>query len=232
MKNELLRLKLKQRLNKLASNDFTNLECWQDAELLNKAALQWIRRQLHGANAFGEGDEGSKRRIDDLQVLLVEKQLNFSNKDLYFETETIPDNYLEFKRISITAITNKCQTPQKIRVTLVPEADIDYILSDVLRKPSFEWRETVATLAGNKIKIWTNSEFIVKNVTLTYYREPVKVAFDSCRDYDGSLMENTQFEFKDAIVELIIDEAVSIASGDIQDFNNYQRFEKSVENNN
>ena len=46
MTNDLIQIKLRQRLNKLSSNDFDNLECWQIIEAFNKAALQWTRRQL------------------------------------------------------------------------------------------------------------------------------------------------------------------------------------------
>ena len=71
MNNDILQLKIKQRLNKLASNDYDNLEAWQIIEAFNKAQLEWVRRQLHASNVFREGDEGSKRRIDDLQNLVI-----------------------------------------------------------------------------------------------------------------------------------------------------------------
>ena len=50
MDNNTLQLKIKQRLNKLASFDFDNLECWQMIEAFNKAQVSWCRRQLHGTN--------------------------------------------------------------------------------------------------------------------------------------------------------------------------------------
>ena len=75
MNNSTLRLKVMQRLNKLASNDYDNIECWQIVEAFNKAQVEWTRRQLHGANAAKEGDEQSTRRKDDLQVLLSKHSL-------------------------------------------------------------------------------------------------------------------------------------------------------------
>ena len=61
-----------QRLNKLASNDYDNIECWQIIEAFNKAQIEWCRRQLHGNNMYKEGDEMHlRRRIDDLQLLLT-----------------------------------------------------------------------------------------------------------------------------------------------------------------
>ena len=71
MENKLVRLKIKQRLNKLASSDYSNLECWQEAELINKAQLQWTRRNLHGGNIYKEGDEQSIVRVDDFQTILT-----------------------------------------------------------------------------------------------------------------------------------------------------------------
>ncbi|BCV01353.1 MAG: hypothetical protein CM15mV42_0290 [uncultured marine virus] len=72
-----LQLKLKQRLNKLDSQDYDNIEPWQMVEAFNKAQLEWCRRNLHGGNVYKEGDEASKRRIDDLQVLFNRAALNW-----------------------------------------------------------------------------------------------------------------------------------------------------------
>ena len=76
MLNSTIEIKIKQRLNKLDSQDYDNIECWQIVEAFNKAQVEWARRQLHGTNIFKEGDEGSTRRKDDLQVLLETQSLN------------------------------------------------------------------------------------------------------------------------------------------------------------
>lgn len=232
MTNNLLRLKLKQRLNKLASSDYTNLECWQEAELINKGQRQWIRRQLHGSNQRNEGDEGSKRRIDDLNILLQDKEMKGSNRGEYYETVVLPENYLEFKKVTVLAKQDGCDKLKKVHVTLVEEADVDWLLSDYLRQPSFKWGETFCTLFGNKVRVWTNKDFIIHECKLTYYREPVQIGFADCRDYDGGLMGEAQIEFKDDITELIIDEAVSIAAADTGDYNNFQRSKQNVEEGN
>lgn len=75
MNNALLQIKIKERLNKLASMDYDNIECWQIAEAFNKAQLEFVRRQVHGINQKKEGDESSTVLIDDLQRLLVEDLL-------------------------------------------------------------------------------------------------------------------------------------------------------------
>ena len=72
-------LKIKQRLNKLDSSDYDNLQCWQIREAVNKAQLEWIRRQIHGVNLVKEGDEETRMRVDDLQPLLIQTTLNGTN---------------------------------------------------------------------------------------------------------------------------------------------------------
>lgn len=90
MNNNLLQIKIKERLNKLASQDYDNLKCWQIAEAFNKAQLEWVRRQVHGNNQRKEGDESTKMLIDDLQLLLVQVNLTGTKKDFYFETPGHP----------------------------------------------------------------------------------------------------------------------------------------------
>ena len=99
MNNSTLRLKVMQRLNKLASNDYDNIECWQIVEAFNKAQVQWVRRQLVGVNILKQGDEQSKRKIDDLQPLLNVADMAYSNMPGYVISETLPADYMEFKRV-------------------------------------------------------------------------------------------------------------------------------------
>jgi len=112
MNNNTLQIKIKQRLNKLDSNDYDNVKDWQIVEAFNKAQIEWCRRQLRGTNARQEGDEQSKRRIDDLEILIVEAPLTgadvpYNDTFGYFLSnnfEAIYDNsYLEFKRIRCNA---------------------------------------------------------------------------------------------------------------------------------
>lgn len=234
MNNTTLQLKIKQRLNKLASNDYDNIEKWQMVEAFNKAQLDWCRRQLHGYNNFKEGDEGSKRRIDDLQILLKEKEMSLTNKGLYCETGTLPDDYFEWKRIQALVSNDCCPDKRHMVVYLAEEANVDSLLKDFNKKPSYEWGETFCTLKSNKVRIYTNKEFSIDKAILSYYRMPVMI------EIAGSTSPNTlkpstkdiECEFKDDIAEVLVDEAVKILSGDIESIVQEQIAEKNVEQNN
>jgi hypothetical protein len=233
MNNAALQLKIKLRLNKLASNDYDNIECWQIVEAFNKAQVEWVRRQLHGNNLFKEGDEGSKRRIDDIQILLVQAQLQGYNKKKYFESAELPDNYLQYKKVDAYA-KSECCPERGITVYLAEEGNADQLLRDIYRQPSFEWGETFCTLMGNKVKVYTDEKFSLSKCYLTYYRQPQKIQIIGCVDPYTQLVSTQEVpcEFKDDIIEVLIDETVSIIAGDIESLNQFQRGTQQSERNN
>lgn len=234
MQNSAILIKVKQRLNKLASNDYDNIESWQIVEAFNKAQVDWCRRNLHGTNADKEGDEQSTTRIDDLQVLLGTVLLNMNNKQTYYESSNFPTNYLRWKRISTNAKSDCCPNPKPMMVYLAEVGNVTILLRDKNKKPSFEWAETFATISGNQIQIYTNEEFQVTQTNLVYYRQPRHIEIANVTDpYTGiTPSADVTSEFKDDLVELFIDETVKILAGDIESMIQFQRMSQSVENNN
>jgi hypothetical protein len=232
MLNSAIVIKVKERLNKLDSQDYDNIECWQIVEAFNKAQVEWPRRQLHGINMVKEGDEQSTRRKDDLQVLLETYDLTVQPKDVYVEAQ-LPEDYLQWKRVDILAC-NDCCSDRRMTVYLAEEANVNQLLRDEHKKPSFEWSETFATLKGNNVNVYTNNDFSIDSASLVYYRQPTQIQILNCvNPYTGQ--ESTQeviSEFKDDIVELIIDEAVSIIAGDIESGNQFGRGTQTAERNN
>jgi len=224
MDNNLLRIKFNERLNKIASFDYDNIECWQIAEAFNKSQLEWIRRQIHVSASHPDFDESSKMQIDDVQPILLTANITASRKDLFYETELIPEDYLYFKRVAVKG-EKDCCPPRSIIVYLDEAADVDNLLSDDFKKPSWEWGETFCTMQSNKIRIYTNNEFDIVSPTLTYYRKPRLVEFAGCINPTTGLpaVADITSEFKDDVVELMIDGAVSLIAGDIESFNQMSR---------
>lgn len=232
MLNSTIVIKLKQRINKLDSQDYDNIECWQAVEAFNKAQVEWCRRQLHGLNIVKEGDEQSTRRKDDLQVLLSDNQLSLTDKKDYFRG-AIPENYLQFKRVDVFACKDCCED-RRMTVYLSEEGNLNQLLRDKSKKPSFEWAETFVTLIGGQVHIYTNNDFDISQADLIYYRQPRKIQIQGCVDPYTNVESLTEVlsEFKDDIVEVIIDEAVSILAGDIESAVQYPRGTQTAERNN
>lgn len=232
MLNSTITIKMKQRLNKLDSNDYDNIECWQIVESFNKAQVEWTRRQLHGINLVKEGDEQSTRRKDDLQILLDTFNLGLVNKEYYY-TSVLPVEYLQWKRVDVYA-QKECCDKRRMTVYLAEEGNLNQLLRDKSKQPNFEWAETFATLKGGNVNIYTNGEFAIQQADLIYYRQPIKIQINGCVDpYTGvQTTTEVQCEFKDDIIELIIDEAVSILAGDIESGNQFSRGSEGAERNN
>lgn len=232
MLNSTITIKIKQRLNKLDSQDYDNITCWQIVESFNKAQVEWARRQLHGINVLKEGDEQSNRRKDDLQKLMIKVPLSTVKKDLYYQGD-IPENYLQWKRVDVYAKQDCCDK-RRMTVYLGEEGNLNQLLRDKAKQPNFEWAETFATLINNNVHVYTNNQFEITEAELTYYRQPVKIQIEGCSDpYTGiTSTQNVECEFKDDIIEVIIDEAVSILAGDIESGNQFSRGTETAERNN
>ena len=232
MLNSTITIKIKQRINKLDSQDFDNIECWQIVEAFNKAQVEWSRRQLHGINLVKEGDEQSTRRKDDLQVLLKTIPLTLNEDDIFYGAQ-LPEEYLQWKRVDVFAQKDCCDKRRMV-VYFVEEANLNLLLRDDSKKPSFEWAETFATLIDNQVNIYTNGEFNIQSSNLIYYRQPRKIQIQGCVDPYTTLQSpvNIECEFKDDIIELIIDETVSILAGDIESTSQFGRGTEGAERNN
>lgn len=235
MTNAELQIKVKERLNKLASLDYDNFECWQIVEAFNKAQLEWFRRQINGINQLKHGEGSSKVNYDDTQKLIKTIPLSGTNYPTQapanFESDPLPVDYLYYSSVYVMAKSDCCPE-RNIVVYMVDKADLYVILRDENKKPSFEWGETVAILADNRMTIYTDAQFDITSINLTYYRKPTPVTFQGCIDVStGAVTVDTPCEFKDDIAEILVDNAVAILAADIESFNQYTRATNSVQSN-
>ena len=232
MNNQLLQIKFTQRLNKLSSNDYSNIECWMIAEAFNKALDAWTIRNLQGINLTKTTAEGSIRAIDKLQVILKNDALTMTNQGIYWEA-TLPNDYLEWSRLSASAL-NPCCPARRLKIYLAEEADLDILLSDRNRQPDYNWAETFCTLMGNTVKVYTNDKFEITEPVITYYKKPKHIQIANCTDPDTGLLVTTdvECEYPDTVIEIIIDEAAAIVASDIDNYMKSQFLSNSAERSN
>jgi len=216
--------KLKKRLNKSATEDYSNIDYDIATEAMNKAINDWIRRQMHGGNQYKEGAEESRMRVDDLQPLLVPlKKLVLSDGGIFSESEKLPSDYRYFNRFSFFGKNEGCPNKINIMSTLKEEANVDILLNTEGTRPSLKYEQFFHTIIDNKIRLYHNKEYVPSEGFLTYYRNPKK--------YDAEKPDEL-CEFKDDVMELLIDEGAKIIAGDTEGVAAYQVIDKSVESNN
>lgn len=235
MTNGLIRIKIKDRLNKSDSADYGNIQPYQFLEAFNKSMDAWVRRQLEGINQTKTGNEGSTRRIDDLQCILITWTGGFSDKGLYWQSDSFPPDYLEWCRVSASAQdTCKECCPRPLVLFEGNEADVDIYLADENRQPDYNWATSFSTLMGNRFKIWTNDQFDIVEPSVTYYRTPRHIEIFGELNPDTGATSSTEVtcEFPDGVIELMIDDAAAILSGDMNDYTKLQQLNQQAEANN
>ncbi len=126
-----------------------------------------------------------------------------------------------------------CCTPRSMTVYLAEEANVELIMRDPLKNPDFEWGETFCTMLDNRVRIYRKNFDIVDPV-LTYYRQPTLIQVQGCVDpYTGLVsLFNVECEFKDDLVEVILDDTAALIGGDIENMYQAQRGAQAAERNN
>lgn len=222
--NNLLKLKIERKLNKLGSNDYDNIECWQLVQTFNEVQLGW-------AGKVTEVGEANRKNVEDISILLTAKELKGTNKDSYFESVPLPSDLLSLERVSGKMYTSDCPDGKTCVLYDGEEANLDNLLSDENKEPSFEWGETFKTQVGNRIRIYTE-DFTMGDVSIVYYRNPRPISFDGCVDEFDNLTKDVTCEFKNDVVDMLITKTAASLAGDIESINQYQINEQQSNQNN
>ena len=157
------------------------------------------------------------------------KALTVVKKDSYYLTEKLPADYLRYIRTTCLAKTTSCPE-KKIDIYLQEESNLNTLLGNSFVNPSFEWGETIATIAGDKIKVFTDNKFEVNKVFLTYLKFPLNIDIAGYINKKGQPSSNIDPELPDDIIEMSIDEACRILSGDMQNQFSNQIAQQNLQN--
>jgi hypothetical protein len=229
---QLLQIKFQQRLNKLASQDFDNIESWQIVEAYDKAELQVVRDLLDGKTLKRDGQGSSLFSVTDLQPLITPNHtLNGTDQGDYFVSLPLPENFMQWVDVSVKAQSGCCPGEKRnLTCWLVPIEKKSLWEKDESFKASFYFAETFAYLASNQIHICQQDEFKVCEAVLSYYRLPrgIQIAGTISPSTGKMAIKDTLPELKDDLVELIIDQAVAIIAADTENWNQAQRAGQNV----
>jgi hypothetical protein len=86
-------------------------------------------------------------------------------------------------------------------------------------------------LSGNKVRVYTNNDFLVNEIVLTYYRKPKRCDIAGYVREDGTDSVNSDLEFNDDVANIILDDAAAILAGSVQDINAMQIAQNRADKN-
>jgi hypothetical protein len=208
-------IRIKNDLNKLDSKDYQNIPLWKMEEAVNTAALRFCRRRI-------DAKETNNKLVEDLQVLLKGPvRLVGVDKDIFFLSHKLPTDYFASSSVAPICEKGEC-SGVRMGSELVEDANVNDLLQDYSSQPSFDFEQTFHVIAGDKIRQYHNRDFKIKELELTYYRQPQYITFPNTPQIDGSLGKDMTWEFKKDICDLIIEEAVEILAENTENINRAQ----------
>jgi hypothetical protein len=190
--DELLYETFTLRLEKDTRFNYSSIPLENRIMFLRSAEAKLINKYYGENNIYKLGFEAFKKRIDDLQILVVPSSKLSLRRDTtsrYFkyiaDLSTLTD-YNFYITSYITATKQACKN--RIITNLLSErSDINTILMSEFNTPSFEWQEQPVTLANNKVEIYTDGTYNPEYLYLDYIKYPPKIDIEGYVDFNGNV---------------------------------------------
>lgn len=205
--------KFKLEYDKLDSNDFPKLELPQIIILLNKAQL------IEVGTAYNKFEE-DQSSVDDIQIIHIKDlpliTYTISNTLTNEYSAPLPDNYYALTRSYSYGVNTVCGS-QVLYNSQITHNELNEVLQDPNRKPSYDWQEIPIVLSQDKVFGYTDSTFTLETLKIEYLRNPTNMDIIGYTHFDSTASTNVNCEFHDDFQEKIISMALLIAKGVVQD---------------
>lgn len=206
----------KLMINKVNRQDNVDIPVEDIIVYLNRAQMSWVKTKINPNNVYKVGYEAIEKRIDDLQVLKkssVRLSTTKTNDPFYAGFSCALDSVADYMfYVGSICVAKKQDCKKNLTIDLVKQGDLTNMYLDANFSPSFEWRTTLATLGDNKLYVYTDGEFTIEDVYLTYLRYPNSIDIEGYNKLDGTLSQNVNCELPDYAKGDIVDLAVKFAA--------------------
>ena len=233
--NELV-YRFKLEFDKLDSQDYPDVPLPQILTFLNKAIILYVQKCYGLNNNYNLGFEGDQKRIDDLSALVVkdEPQIQYQNDSNIEEPRYYADisnlkkgKYLHLIRSLSYGDKGACKN-RVLWNTQVTHDELDEVLVDPTRDPSFEWQEIPIVISQNKIYGYTDGTFKLNTLYIEYIKYPKEIDLISYTKFNGDPSQTIDSELPDYSLLDIVTLAVRLAQATISNVEGYQIAEKEV----
>jgi hypothetical protein len=205
-------LRLRDGLNKLSTNNEQDIPEYAAVYALNKAQLEFLD------NNYYKFEKNQMITEAIRQFLVSTGPLSPTSVTNDYNELKLPDNYVYY--VNSSSKVGECDV--NMHHNLREEYNINDLLRDSMNMPSLEWEETICTLFGDSLRVYTSGKFNISSITLNYIREPRMCNIDDgYTDLDGNRTADVDLEWTGSSLEDIIDIAVSILAGNINDMSRF-----------
>lgn len=210
--------KIDQKLNKLSTNVYQQINLEDKILALNEAQIKLIKQKVDGFSTnTGLGLDAFKKRYEDLQSLVITYNhqpltLTIKNAELnqwFANIHQLVPKYMFYVDSYVLANKGRC-TDRKIWINkdLAKHGDLSVLLNNNHYKPSFEYQETFNFLSSDEISIFTDGTFTPTQIFISYMRYPVYIDKVGYVKFDGtnSIDEDCELEayLEDELVDLTV----------------------------
>ena len=186
------------KAEKNSTNDGISTDKRRFCELYNEYQNRYVEY------VYDLKNEDEFRYIESLLVLSHQLDDFIKKRDFY--SFNLPSDYFELS--SVYALGSKGDCKNK-RIDLPIEAtdiNIGYYLMDEFTKPSFEYRESIYTIASNSVNVYV-SDFDIKSVILSYYRYPKQIMLQNPDNPESDFVD-MELDFDEKVINRIITASV------------------------
>lgn len=235
--------------NKWDSQHKRDLNPAEIDEILNKAQDIWVEQTYSAYNSKQVGFEMTQQRMDDLSHLVIKCPSNLQNilspvltlvKGIYvFDLKDLNFDYLHYIRgvANLRRGSDNCTTDAEILI--VQHDDINRLLKDTFKKPSFEWGRVLGTFGRasanaadlSSLYIYAANDFVIDSICVEYIKKPDRVSIGGYNDINGNLKSTVEFELPHYVVLQIVDLAVREAQRILLDPEGFQMYGNLVNDN-
>ena len=165
-----------------------------------------------------------RKNTDDFRyiesLLIPAKRLDKSDRKSEYYSFNLPNNY--FNLSSVYALGSKGNCKNKKIDLLIELNDInkDFYLSDEFSRPSFEYRESLYTIASNNVNVYY-TDFNIDSLILSYYRYPKKLRLQNPDNPESYFDDSFELDFDEKSINRII----SATAGGFDINNNSDRWQ-------
>lgn len=201
--------KIDQRLNKLSSNAHQQIQLEDKILALNEAQLLLIKQKVDGVSVpNGMGMDAFKKRYGDLQALILNydhqpltlKETNNKLNEYSAKLDALNPDYFLYLDGYLLADKGECKNRVIwLNPDLIKHGSIQFLITNELYKPSFEYQETFCSISSGYINTYTDGTFTPSKVYLMYIKYPTKINKAGYVDFDGEDSSDENCELPESL---------------------------------